>query len=482
MSRGELGKLQALPQTANITAALTDEHGCECLRRQTISDSVWLGGILIERCITRLFSDKLGTLPGWANYLDYPILVLFALYVLGRVRYRATPRTGFGALVAALFIVIGGSALINLPQLHLGAATLFIVGLLEPLAFMLLAHALSPGAAVASALVRILFAIGWLQILVVAAVDVPVFLATQNPDVISGTFGENPYQLTFFLITWNALILSQRPSPRFRAFHWLGVAVLQVVILVIFLLAQFRAVLPFALLTWLLTYFVVYRNPRKGVVTALTGAVIFAALFLFVSARFPELKWNDVVELGSRSGEAASSGKVQAMINYGQLVMDEPHLLVTGTGPGTYASRGFRTFSIVGREDTANVLYRRIFNTGYYSTDVATRYVLPVATLYAFGSATIASPWFSYLAVPAELGLLGLALVLAIYGRAALISWRNAAGEGAPAALAAWACVALSLLLQLGFIENWLEVSRVTVPTWLVFGVALAHSARTRVE
>ena len=66
---------------------------------------------MLERFVTRLFSEKLNLLPGWTNFLDYPLLILFAIYVLGRTRGRRKkqPPSGFelpwGKIMAASVIV-----------------------------------------------------------------------------------------------------------------------------------------------------------------------------------------------------------------------------------------------------------------------------------------------------------------------------------------------------------------------------------------
>lgn len=438
-------------------------------------DKLILGSIILDRFVTRLFSEKLGWLPNWTNFLDYPLLVVFAVYVLLSLRERRKP-SGFAPLMWGLFMIFGVSALANLDRLHPGAVTLFFVGLFEPLAYMALAYALVPRQEVLNFLVKVLFFVGWLQITVVLLMDLPRFLVTGNPDVISGTFGENAYQMTFVLMAWNALILSGKPAGRFRDLWFLGVVGLQGLILGIILLAQFRAFIPFALITWGLTYVIVNRAPGRAIVGAGLGVGLFLTAFFVVNAWFPELKYGEFLELSSRRDEVIRAGKVQSVLNFFDLVDAQPQVLLIGTGPGTYASRGFRTFSIAGKTDAANIFYRDAFHADFYVTDVAARYVLPVANLYAFGSATTAVPWFSFLSIPAELGLFGLALVLAIYGKAIRLAFRAMHRPNSQGMLARWAFIALILLLQMAFIENWLEVSRLTVPVWIVFGVVLAQS------
>lgn len=472
-----LSGVQPQVRAAAWEAARREERGFQW-------DRAWLGLIILERFVTRLFSDKwtYSLIPQWTNFLDYPILALFAFYVMLRVRdrYRQGERrhSGFGRWIALLLVAIGIATLANTGRLHPGAYTLFIVGLLEPLAFMLLAFTLDPRREVLGWLLKLLYLVGWLQILVVMTIDLPLFVATRNPDYISGTFGTNAYQMTWYLLTWNVLLLSSRVAPGHRLIRGVGLGLLQVLIVTIILLAQFRALLPFALVTWTLTYFVVEQRPARSVFIALLGTTAFVALFMVIALTIPELKWNDLLELGSRSDEVVSSGKVQSVVNFGRLLYEQPQVLFVGTGPGTYASRGFQTFSSAGAKTFANKMYLQLFGGGYYETDVAAKYVMPLVYLTSFGSGTAAVPWYSYLAIPAELGVAGLLAVLARYGRALRLTWRLARGQDDLAVTARWLFIAIILLLQMASLENWLETSRATVPVWTILGVVLAQSLR----
>ena len=56
-------------------------------------DQLVLGLLIAERFLTRLFSEKLGWLPGWSNFLDFPLLfVLGAMFGCGPAN-NARPAT-----------------------------------------------------------------------------------------------------------------------------------------------------------------------------------------------------------------------------------------------------------------------------------------------------------------------------------------------------------------------------------------------------
>jgi len=446
--------------------------------RQIQRDKLVFGLILLERFTTRLLSEKLEILPGWTNFLDYPLLILFAVYVLAEARHRPTQplRTGYGALSLGLTLITSLSAIINLDRLNLGAFLLFFIGLMEPLAYMALAYALAPDRKVLDFILRLLILVGWAQILVVAFVDLPVFLETRNPDFISGTFGLNAYQLVFYLLAWNVLILSPSEKSRYSAFRWIAVFLTQLALLIIILLAQFRAFIPSLLLTWLFTYLILYRPSMKTFARVSIAASLPVVLFLAINRIFPELKYQDILQLPERTQEISESGKIEVIRNYVKMVGENPQVLLIGTGPGTFLSRGFRVFSIYGKYEVANQVFRDLFDTSSYLSDVAKKYIVPITArgLFTFGAATTSEPWFSHLAILAELGLIGYLIVMATYFQAARMSWRMTSSGGSTATLSRWVLVAIFILLQLGFVGEWLEVTRVTIPIWLIFGALLA--------
>lgn len=475
---GEARETAVSPPLSTFRQYRLQAHAAKIEQQKLRHDKFWLGLIILERFLTRLLSEKFGLLPGWTNFLDLPILVAFAIYVALATRRQPRPKqdNGFAWLVAAFLFNFAISSFFNLERLHPGAMILFLIGFLEPLAFMGLAYVLMPKQEIVGFLVKVLNFVGWIQLPVIAFVDLPRFLATRNPDFISGTFGENPYQLVFFLLSWNAIILSTPGNPKKRTARAIGILLLQGLILAIILLAQFRSIIPFALMTWGLTYLFVNREISAGIVWSALGTILFLGFFFVANSLFPELKYDDLLELTSRTDEVEQSGKVQSIQNYGELIVTSPEVLIIGTGPATYASRGFRTFSVAGKGDVANELYREAFNTDYYVTDVAAKYVLPTAGLFAFGAATSAVPWFTYLALPAELGLFGLFIVLMMYFKAMRICWLHRFADYGLGILTSWVLLAMALLLQMAFLENWLEVSRLTVPVWVVFGVVLGQS------
>ena len=106
------------------------------------------------------------------------------------------------------------------------------------------------------------------------------------------------------------------------------------------------------------------------------------------------------------------------------------------------------------------------------------------------GSGALSSPYSSYLSLAAEVGLAGLALIVGVYLAALLRSFGIARREIADAtpgdpvpALALATTIGFLTLLQMGFLENWLEVTRITFIVWAMFAVVAKElDSRSRVD
>jgi hypothetical protein len=115
-----------------------------------------------------------------------------------------------------------------------------------------------------------------------------------------------------------------------------------------------------------------------------------------------------------------------------------------------------------------------------YSTDVSEKYVWPQmgGGEIVEGSRAISNPYSSYASLMAEVGLIGAALLIAIYAGALVRLWRMARlvvrrrrrGDPLPALVIA-TFVAFLTILQMALLENWFEVSRVTFTIWIMFAV-----------
>jgi hypothetical protein len=439
---------------------------------------------LVALVLVRFFTEDVTVLPRVATFVDIPIFIVLVLVGISRphaVTWAPARRRPYLALALVLVAVCTVSVLVNSARVDLGPALFFLYGFVAPLALFYGVYRLwPPGGALPVS--RVLVALAIIQIAVVFGLQLPTFLASENPDVISGTFGENAYQLVFFLLVLIGLLGSiytfekRRPITRF-------IPVMVVAIIIIIFLAQFRALLiTMGLAILMVGALLSGRSPRGAVAAILTMAALLITL-AFVAQDLPALKF------GAALGEARADPnryfetRLNVARSIGQLYGDNERYVLTGTGPGTYSSRAWRAFTVDARtsESAAFSPVRWLTGGRPYSTDVSDKYVVPQLETgeIVSGSRAVSTPYSSYLSLLAEVGIFGFLAVVAAYLaaffaalRMTRLSMRAATpGDPLPALLCA-STVAFFVLPQMALLENWLEVTRVTFLSWILLAVA----------
>jgi len=459
---------------------------------QTVCQGLVLGS-LAALVSVRFFSEVLRVLPRAANFIDLPIFA--ALFILAALRPSTAdvaPAGRRGRIVllgpVVLFLAIAAVATGTNPTRVAAAPVLvFTYGILAPFGVYWAVFRLWPTGRGLSAS-RLIVALGVLQFAVVAAVDLPRFIATQDPDVISGTFGQSPYQLVFFLVVLVALLAGVYTFERTRVAARLGPILVIAAVAVIFL-AQFRSLLlTTALGIVLIAALLAPARGRGAFAVAFASAALIVTLSV-VSEHMPALKFGQTVEQIQKDPSFFFVKRLETADIVKRLYTDEPRTILTGTGPGTFSSRGWQTFAQSDSTSDSNVQgkYALALTGGrVYSTDVSEKYVLPQLKESDLigGSRALDQPFASYIALAAETGVLGLVIIVAVYlgalVRGIRMSWtacsRATVGDPLPALLIA-GTVALFTLIQMGFLENWLEVTRVTFTAWALFAIGSAEFA-----
>jgi DNA-binding XRE family transcriptional regulator len=441
-----------------------------------------LGSIAVLVLI-RFLTEVVHVIPRALNFVDIPILGALAFAALLRPR-RDPPRQPSYmrlAMPATLFVAIGVVATVsNLSRVEPGPAGVFLYSFLAPFAVYAAVYRLWP-AGQALTMSRLLVGLGLAQLAVVFVLDVPRFVRDHNPDLISGTFGTNQYQLVFFLLVLTGLLAGVFTFEK-RRFAARFAPLLSVLILVTVFLAQYRALLATTFLTVLFLGLLLGVRGR-GIVTGAFVGLAFVSALLLVTQKYPNLRFGPTVSTLTRNPGFYVSKKLHTASNVLRLYSDTPRFMVTGTGPGTFSSRGWQTFANAGSTSRSNVQgrYVRAFTgDGHYHTDVSDKYVTstyhPAAVVQ--GSRALFSPYSDYLSLLAEVGVFGFLTILLVYARALVRSTRltlrltttSYAGDPLPA-LAIASTVGLFVLVQMAILDNWLEVTRLTFLTWALLAV-----------
>jgi hypothetical protein len=435
----------------------------------------------------RFFTEVISVVPRFANFIDIPICG--ALFFVAACRRSSNPQTAFdrriGWIAFAFLAVAVAATLANLGRISPAPAFTFIYGVISPVIVYLAVRRLwSPGFARTASQAVVL--LGVVQLIVVAVINLPEFIASNNPDEIAGTFGTNAYQLVFFLLLFSSLLIGIRVHEPQRLAAKLAPALIAASVICI-VLAQYRSLLLTTFMALLLATAIVGRTGGRTIVTA--GGVVAGLLVVltFAAQHVPVLK---VRETSQQDPVELLRTRLAVLDQLDRLYTDHPIFALTGTGPGTYSSRGWQTFALADSESTSNVAggYATSLTGGEpYHTDVSDEYVAPSLRNKeaVAGSSAVNNPLVEYVAIAAETGILGVVAVAALYGvalfgagRATVVRARAARPGDAIPALLAMATVGLFVLIQMGMLQNWLEVTRLTFPTWIILGIAWTEQAR----
>jgi hypothetical protein len=369
----------------------------------------------------------------------------------------------------------------NESRVEIAPALVFLYGVLSPLAIYRSVQVLWP-VGHARIVSRWIVGLGLVELAVAVLHDLPRFISSKNPDVVSGTFGTNPYQFVFFMVLLIALLAGIYSFERGRTAARLAPLMIAASLLFI-VLAQYRALLLTIGLSLLLVTMILSWAPGKArnLVVAGIGIMAFMAAIAFGAQNFPILKLHETL---NQKPAAVVERRLDALGAVGDLYSDDPRFALTGSGPGTFSSRGWQTFALSDSPSASNVQggYAEKLTGGVYHTDVSDRYIQPLFqedSNSLAGSLAANSPYSSYTSVAAETGLVGLLLFLVIYGSAFLQSLRltlRAIGSSIPGDSLPALCLAVTVgffvLLQMGLLENWLEVTRLTFIVWILFAIA----------
>jgi hypothetical protein len=494
IERGAVDVGRYLPSIADVTQTSRDwlaapravaaeprAGGAALSHLGVVGRDLILGSIVLLVTI-RFFTEVVPIVPRAANFIDIPIFLALALAAMSMPsRHPGPAYLRIGPPATAFIVLVIASATINSDRTSPAPAVVFLYGFLAPLAVYAAVYRIWPPGN-AGSLSRVLVWLGLLQLAVVVLVDLPRYAPSGNPDVISGTFGTNAYQLVFFLLVVAALLAGiftlepGRGVARFAPF----------LILAIFgaiLLAQYRALLA-TTVVMMLVVGILLGTRLRGILVAAFAVVAFGLAFAYVASTFPSLRLDTTATTLTENPTTYASARYAATRPVAGLYRDSPQAIAIGSGPGTFSSRAWQTFANAGSTSVSNVQgsYAQKLTGGVYETDVSKKYIDPQLRegVVIEGSGALSSPFASYLSLAAETGLLGLAIIGGVYLAVLLRSYRlarllvvRATPDDPLPALAVATTIAFLTLLQMGFLENWLEVTRITFIAWTMLAVVI---------
>lgn len=460
----------------------------------------------------RFFATSIKIVPQEMTYIDflaYPFVFLSVIWM-----FRSKEKNLMVMCLFFFLALVFISLLINNQNTSIGLSLLYLFGILGgPFTASYLQYATTIHGKRTEIIGKALSIVLYINILIFVFLNIPTFLSSKNPDVVSGTFG---FQGAYYFVVLIGVLLgymlglymNRQISPRkymFLFIFWV----------LVFLLAQFRAGAIGFLFCVVISLIIIFKNSLVSQKTKrnLWNLVIsFVLLYIFVFPSFEQKaesiykqnKYDDIIRLLSTPEIILSAPKFQQALFVYKLYSDYPYTLLLGLGPGSIMSRGFQ----MSRE--AMDIRNTPINKPKAAHDIIWKYVLNEHPLdmrwqkkYApmfdtrqeawlmgrGGSYVTEVPFASIYSIMMETGLISILLILAVYIISASKMWRLSKmfihrGDGIGTGFSIGALFGLIQILSIIWADNYLEVQFITYPTWFLVGMAFMRSnvIRSRIK
>ena len=436
--------------------------------------------------LSRFFTEVLTILPKWLDVIDLPFIAAFFLLSLTRIPSPKINHREYRFIAIAVFLAVFVSLLsvwFNSQETILPAAVLFMAGILEgPLLYLALTRSIYHPGFMAERVEKLFIALMLINLAIVLFHNIPLFFATANPDVISGSYGNNAYLFSVFIMIAGGLALGKygRTSR-----HLIILIPIQLLIIAIYYMLQYRAAVPFFIFAYALMLWGLFGH-RAFKYSFLIGIVIFGALVttsnIITASDRRTFRYEDWKVVASSPTQYLKYGKFQAYDRTIDMFTDQPESILLGVGPGNYVSRANYTFSYElqrSRGKGVGKIISDLFGIERpHFTRVSTKYIANLRGEAVLGSFQFSNPNSSYLASIAELGLIGGGCIILLYFYLVIKSFHllRLARDEVPhfVPLATALLGSTTYLMGLAFLDNYWEIARATLPIWLLFWVTSA--------
>lgn len=414
----------------------------------------------------RFFTEKIIILPRLFNFLDIGIFIIAVIFLLLQFfKDQKIEIGGIGKLLFFYIIAIIASAYFNGSRIMLKAVGTFLLLQLEAIIFFIFFINAHFDERFIKKIIRILFFSGIIQI-IVSILQIP-YAINRSPDLVSGTFGVNNSQMSFFLATFTfALLGTYLYNKRNKIFLYLFP-----LILLIFIAAGFRAMWLFFPFTIFILWSIGKGEKKLLQILFLSIIIIFIVTLILPIVGFQTEAFN---ELFAGDFNFFAIGKVKAFSITVNLLLEDTQTLFLGLGPATFGSRAFKTYADLRRNITSGANVTAKYISASYMNGVALKYFIPlVHAPTVLGSSTISEPWTSYVSNLAETGIIGTILFFLIYLRMAKFAFKFHKNSSSliDYSVSIAAIGGIIFLFAMSIFDDWFGSSRVTIPLWLLIGI-----------
>jgi O-antigen ligase len=433
--------------------------------------------------LSRFFSEKLKILPKWIDLINFPLFAILLILLIININKRIKEKDKDDVFINRIFLIFTImffiSTILNEFRILPVASILFYVGFMEgPLLFILLNKITKNKIKLASNVDKIFFVVIVINLIVIFFLDLPEFLFTGNPDVVSGTYGYNTNQFSMLLMICGGYLIGYNYIKNYRTWF---VIISQLLIFIIFYLSQFRSALPFFLFSYILMISVLYgKNIVLKIVPLMFITIVLIIFILYITEKnekIEALKFSDWMEIISEPQKFLEYGKFKIYSIIPKMWSDEPQIMIIGTGPGNFMSRANFTFSyeLFTKSKGVAPLVNSLFGISHpYFTNLHIKYIQTyIKSESILGTWQLSNPSTSYLSAISEIGIIGGISIIVLYlfiifkslKYFKIIAFRNR--DFIPLSVALIG--GTSYLFGLAFLDNYWEIARMTLPVWLLF-------------
>lgn len=428
---------------------------------------------------SRLFSETFSLLPKAVDIIDVIVIpILLLLCTVRSVKKHKSVLFRRIIFLVSIFVAISCiSVIVNWNRIHFGPVFLFVFGLLEgPLLYITLNILIKDKDDLIHKINKFLKIIIVVEIISVLFISLPAFISTQDPDKVSGTFGNNCYQFSVLLAIMGGFCLGQYFLQNKRKLMYL---ICLLFFLITFILLQYRTALPVFFISFAIGFIILYG--KKFV--RLSSVLIIVAFTIgygisYVNSTEINLKYDDLLILADNPSIVLNYGKIRSYVNTWSMYEEYPYMIIIGSGPGTFVSRANYTFTIElsgAKSKGVGAILQSVFGNQSYYTDVQIKYILPLYSMEVlFGSVQINNPNSSILANAAEVGLSGFLVMCVLYGTLLRYSIRflqyaKLKRDTVLIPLSSGLFVSLTYFIFISPLDNYMEIARVSLPIWILF-------------
>lgn len=440
---------------------------------------VFFIGVLLT---SRLFSETFGIIPKAIDVIDIIIIPLLLILCLIQRRIKNNDSIMFRRVksLTVVFIIISCvSIVVNWDRVFMGPAYLFVFGILEgPLLYIALNILINNKEDLICKMFNFYKSIIAIEIVAIVFVSLPAFILTQDPDKVSGTFGNNCYQFSVLLTIMGGFCLGEYYLQKRKSLFYLAALLL---FLITFILLQYRTALPVFFMSFTIAFVMLYGRKfiRLSAILMIVGLGLGYGMS-YISSSEVDLKYDDLLILAADPSVVLNYGKVKSYVNTWSMYEEYPYMAIIGSGPGTFVSRANYTFTIElssSKSKGVGLILQSVFGNKNYYTDVQINYILPLYSMEAlFGSVQINNPNSSILANAAEVGIAGLLTICILYGTLIrycirFLQYAKFKKDETLIPLSTSLFVSSTYFVFIFPLDNYMEIARVSLPIWLLFWV-----------